>query len=123
MHADGAAERERGTKRGRDEADQNDEEDVDIRTVSLGSRKQLCVNDKLRAKVTDIDEACRQMLGGVHVPSCTSNYCINVLFTEKGDRRCEYLPPADDEVRMMDFRDQVLVSSRLIVPLPVHSSR
>ena len=39
---------------------------VDIRSVSLASRKQLCINEKLKAKVADIDEACRQMLGGAY---------------------------------------------------------
>lgn len=35
-----------------------------FRTVSLGSRKQLCINDALRAKSRDLDEACRELLGG-----------------------------------------------------------
>ena len=34
------------------------------RTVSLGSRKQLCINDELRDKAHDLDEACRELLGG-----------------------------------------------------------
>jgi hypothetical protein len=34
------------------------------RTVSLGSRKHLCINDDLRARVHDIDEACRELLTG-----------------------------------------------------------
>ena len=34
------------------------------RTVSLGSRKQLCINDELRQKTGDLDEACRELLGG-----------------------------------------------------------
>lgn len=37
---------------------------VDVRTVSLASRKQLCVNEKLKSKHGDLDEACRQLLGG-----------------------------------------------------------
>lgn len=37
---------------------------VDIRTVSLASRKQLCINEKLKAKAGDLDEACRQLLSG-----------------------------------------------------------
>lgn len=35
-----------------------------FRAVSLGSRKQLCINDNLRAKSRDLDEACRELLGG-----------------------------------------------------------
>ena len=34
------------------------------RTVSLGSRKQLCINDELRVKSRDLDESCRELLGG-----------------------------------------------------------
>jgi chromosome transmission fidelity protein 1 len=34
------------------------------RAVSLGSRKQLCINDELRQKTRDLDEACRELLGG-----------------------------------------------------------
>ncbi|PPR07101.1 hypothetical protein CVT24_010937 [Panaeolus cyanescens] len=62
------------------------------RTVALGSRKQLCINDDLRARVKDIDEACREMLG------------------EKEDRRCQFLPPMGEEEKMLDFRDMVLAS-------------
>ena len=34
------------------------------RSVSLGSRKHLCINDELRQKTHDLDEACRELLGG-----------------------------------------------------------
>ena len=34
---------------------------------------------------------------------------IEESLIEKGDRRCPYLPPSDEEVRMLDFRDEVLV--------------
>jgi chromosome transmission fidelity protein 1 len=83
---------------------------IDVRVVSLGSRKQLCINEKLRSKAGDLDEACRQLLSGelsIHNHSVTEE--IDHL-TEKGDRRCPHLPPMDDEVRMLDFRDQILVS-------------
>lgn len=54
--------------RKRDLSDQDDDAEEDIlrnytRTVSLGSRKQLCVNDELKAKSGDIDESCRELLG------------------------------------------------------------
>lgn len=41
------------------------------RTVSIGSRKQLCINDVLRSKGGDLDEKCRELLGGkwrIHFP-------------------------------------------------------
>ncbi|TCD66273.1 hypothetical protein EIP91_001602 [Steccherinum ochraceum] len=85
------------TKRSLAEADENIDDDKDscnARAVSLGSRKQLCINEKLKAKAGDLDEACRQRL------------------SEKGDRRCRFLPPADDEARMLDFRDQVLATPK-----------
>ena len=42
----------------------DDAEGSGPRAVSLGSRKQLCIHDRLREKAVDLDEACRQMLGG-----------------------------------------------------------
>jgi chromosome transmission fidelity protein 1 len=42
---------------------------------------------------------------------------VNLLPTEKGDRRCQFLPPLDDETRILDFRDQILVSIRFHVGL------
>ncbi|KAF8895275.1 helicase C-terminal domain-containing protein [Infundibulicybe gibba] len=69
------------------------------RTVSLGSRKQLCINKTLRARKGDLDEACRELLG------------------EKGEKRCQYLPPADEETKMLDFRDQILASPKDIEDL------
>lgn len=48
-----------------------DEEGSGPRAVSLGSRKQLCIHERLREKAGDLDEACRQMLGGTPtVPAC-----------------------------------------------------
>ncbi|KAJ6620765.1 helicase C-terminal domain-containing protein [Mycena sp. CBHHK59/15] len=70
------------------------------RTVSLGSRKQLCINDELRTKSRDLDEGCRELLG------------------EKGDKRCQYLPSGDDaQIQMFDFRDQILASPKDIEDL------
>ncbi|KAF8650145.1 hypothetical protein AX16_005380 [Volvariella volvacea WC 439] len=69
------------------------------RTVALGSRKQLCVNDQLRARSRDLDEACRELLG------------------EKGEKRCEFLPQIDEEDRMLDFRDQILATPKDIEDL------
>lgn len=39
-----------------------DEATLNIRTVSLASRKQLCVNEKLQKSGGDLDEKCRDML-------------------------------------------------------------
>lgn len=42
----------------------------DARTVSLASRKHLCINEKLKSRAVDLDEACRQMLGGRTLGVC-----------------------------------------------------
>ncbi|KAK1225406.1 ATP-dependent DNA helicase chl1 [Marasmius sp. AFHP31] len=73
------------------EDEHNNEEEICSRTVALGSRKHLCINDDLRSRVTDIDEACRELLG------------------EKSERRCSHLPLAVDDHLMNDFRDEILV--------------
>lgn len=41
-----------------------EEQVVEVRAVSLGSRKQLCINETLKSKAGDLDEACRQLLSG-----------------------------------------------------------
>ncbi|KAK0187881.1 helicase C-terminal domain-containing protein [Armillaria mellea] len=89
-------------KRVAEESD--DEVDIDStvsysRTVSLGSRKQLCINDDLRSRKKDLDEGCRELLN------------------EKGDKRCQFLPPIDDDYRMTEFRDQILASPKDIEDL------
>lgn len=60
------------------------------RTVSLGSRKQLCINEDVRSKIGDLDERCRELQQG------------------QAGRRCQYLPPPEDGIKMLDFRDQIL---------------
>jgi chromosome transmission fidelity protein 1 len=35
------------------------------RVVPLGSRKNLCINEDLRARGGDLDEGCRELLNGV----------------------------------------------------------
>lgn len=54
-------------KRGK-EVLEDDEDVIMTRSVALGSRKQLCINDKLRSKTRDLDEACRELLGGESLP-------------------------------------------------------
>lgn len=55
-----------GLKRSFDESEGEAGEIVPTtRAVSLGSRKQLCINEGLRTKAHDLDEACRELLGGL----------------------------------------------------------
>ena len=44
-------------------------ESPETRFVSLGSRKQLCLNEELKAKGGDLDERCRDLLQGTTQPS------------------------------------------------------
>lgn len=88
-----------------------DEDEMPVvfsRTVSLGSRKQLCINDNVRSKSKDLDEGCRELLEGEFKSHCM--LATNLLSaSEKGDKRCPYLPPLGEESQMVDFRDQILV--------------
>lgn len=65
-------------KRGVDGLDNDDVEDPPLsysRSVSLGSRKQLCINDELRARTQDLDEGCRELLAGaLNVPCQVCRY-------------------------------------------------
>jgi chromosome transmission fidelity protein 1 len=81
-----------------------------IRSVSLGSRKQLCINDDLRKRTNDLDESCRQLLNGkwVIVSECK---LLTLFCVEKGDRRCKYLPPAGEDTVVHELRDQILERS------------
>jgi chromosome transmission fidelity protein 1 len=56
--------RDTSRKRPLERGDENELEAPCSRTVSLGSRKQLCINDELRAVSRDLDESCREMLNG-----------------------------------------------------------
>ncbi|KAG9084650.1 ATP-dependent DNA helicase chl1, partial [Ceratobasidium sp. UAMH 11750] len=74
---------------------------ADARTVPLGSRKNLCINDDVRKGKygTDIDEACRS------------------LATEKEGKRCPHLPPVGEEAKMLDMRDHILATPKDIEDL------
>ncbi|KAF8558368.1 DNA repair helicase [Imleria badia] len=71
------------------------------RTVSLGSRRQLCINEDVRSKPGDLDEKCRELRDG------------------QGERRCPHLPPQEDQVRLIDLRDQILASPKDIEDLAI----
>ena len=43
-------------------------ESPETRFVSLGSRKQLCLNEELKARGGDLDERCRELLQGTTQP-------------------------------------------------------
>ena len=45
-------------------SDEADERTSTVRVVSLGSRKQLCINKSLTDSSGDLDEKCRELLAG-----------------------------------------------------------
>lgn len=72
-----------------------------ISLVPLASRKQMCINDKVRARARDetrLNEACLD------------------LQKSGSGARCEFLPKADD-TRLLDARDSVLATVRDIEDL------
>ncbi|VDB84636.1 unnamed protein product [Peniophora sp. CBMAI 1063] len=72
--------------------------DRESRIVTLGSRKQLCINDELKAKGGDLDENCRDLL-------------------QAGEKRCQYMPPIGENGPLSDLRDQILASPKDIEDL------
>lgn len=96
-------------KRGIDSEEEECSSRPSTRAVSLGSRKQLCINDDIRAKALDLDEACRERLGGRGLMKLFRIFLTNHSFSEKDGKRCQYLPPIGEEEKMLDFRDQILV--------------
>ncbi|KAG2010120.1 CHL1 helicase [Coprinopsis cinerea AmutBmut pab1-1] len=109
-----------GRKRCAEEHEDTDEEVAGkrIRIVALGSRKQLCINDELREKSSDLDEACRELLGGRVRRSYSHDVYTGLKYIEeKSDKRCPHLPPPGEEVAMLDFRDQILASQKDIEDL------
>jgi len=85
----------------------------ETRFVSLGSRKQLCLNERLKAQGGDLDERCRELLQGITplVCPCVLSLSDGTYSAAGGDKRCPYLPKPDaiEDTRLHDFRDQILV--------------
>jgi hypothetical protein len=85
----------------------------ETRFVSLGSRKQLCLNVGLKAQGGDLDERCRELLQGMTSLSLPCTLFLNgeMYCAAGGDKRCPYLPKPDaiEDNRLHEFRDQILV--------------
>ena len=78
-------------------------EDDPIRVISLGSRKQMCINPLVqelgrKAGTEAMNERCLELLKGKGTSS------------QLKSKRCDYLPPQDQDGRsqILDFRDQVM---------------
>lgn len=91
----------------------------ETRFVSLGSRKQLCLNEELKAKGGDLDERCRDLLQGTIQLSLILSPSDELHCAAGGDKRCPYLPKPDaiEDERLHDFRDQILVRTFLVSSL------
>lgn len=71
----------------------------ELKHLTLGSRKNLCINPKVAkpgASVTIINERCLEL----QQPSTSK------------DKRCPYLPNKDNEILVNDFRDHALAKIR-----------
>ncbi|KAH0832205.1 putative DNA repair helicase [Lanmaoa asiatica] len=91
-------------KKRRVELDEEDSTGTDRRqwrNVSLGSRKQLCINEDVRSRPGDLDEKCRELQDG------------------HKERRCPHLPLPEDQARLLDLRDQILASPKDIEDLAI----
>lgn len=44
---------------------------------------------------------------------------MSITCSEKGDKRCEFLPPKQEDYKMLDFRDQILVRDQKFVLGPL----
>jgi hypothetical protein len=42
-------------------------------------------------------------------PGIVTRKLSDILAVEKKDNRCQHLPPVDEDSKMIDFRDQILV--------------
>jgi chromosome transmission fidelity protein 1 len=75
----------------------------EVKQITLGSRKNLCINSKVNklASQTAINERCIELQQS-NTPS---------------DKKCQYIPSKDDESLVLDFRDHALASIRDIEDL------
>jgi chromosome transmission fidelity protein 1 len=81
--------------------------------VPLGSRKQLCINDKVRALAKGgsderMNEACLDMQKSGQLDDCMRK--VDRAEVVIGKTRCEYLPGKGEEGKMVDARDSILAT-------------
>lgn len=102
-----------------------------VRTVSLGSRKQMCINEAVqkigkRAGTEAMNERCRELAKGGELQDSTEREAHlsprltahlqstnSLASTGKGEKRCEFLASQNDlegQTQLLDFRDQTFVS-------------
>lgn len=79
-------------------ATENTELEEGVKHLSLGSRKQLCINPHVSSlgNATAINERCMEL----QKPGVAA------------ERRCPYLPSKENEAALLDFRDRTLAAVR-----------
>lgn len=77
---------------------QSDEETASIRTISLGSRKQMCINDEVQA------------LGRSKGSEAMNERCLELMKASSKSKRCPSLPPFDatGRAQILEFRDNAM---------------
>lgn len=80
----------------RNDASENTELDEIVKHLSLGSRKQLCINPRVASlgNATAINERCMDL----QRPGVAA------------DKKCPYLPSKETEATQLDFRDRTLAA-------------
>ena len=98
----------------------------EVKHLSLGSRKNLCINPKVTrlANPTAINERCLELQrsGMLHkiLDKVLQKIAADPESRAKGvseASRCEFLPGKDDQVVVRDFRDHTLAKIRDIEDL------
>ncbi|PWN50221.1 DNA repair helicase [Violaceomyces palustris] len=86
----------RKTKFGRNVAEEEEEDSV--RTIALGSRKQMCINERV------------QRVGATRGVEAMNELCLELAKGSATASSCEFLPRQDEQgrERMMEFRDRAL---------------
>lgn len=80
----------------KDASDGTEEITEEIKQITLGSRKNLCINPKVNklASQTAINERCVELQQS----------------KTPADKKCQYIPTKDDESLVLDFKDHALAS-------------
>jgi len=90
-----------------------------IKHLSLGSRKGLCINTKVArlGSATTINERCLELQqSGIGYGDFAGFRRLIPIGTSE-EKRCEFLPKKDDQVIVRDFRDHTLATIRDIEDL------
>lgn len=73
-------------------------DNLPVRTIGLGSRKQMCINDEV------------QRIGRARGSEAMNERCLELMKSKKGKSKCPALPPFDQAGRaqILEFRDAAM---------------